>query len=264
MIVEFIGSTGAGKTTLVSEVQCRLAKLATVTTASDLILEILHLPRMTNLTVRNLISDVVGFPFFIRAVCRHPAFVLFSINMLARHAKFTFFTLNYLRSIARKMGTHEIIRRYEKDRIILVDEGTVLVAHHLFVYTSTHYSSEDIARFTNLVPLPDVVVYIKASVTSLVQRSLQRGDPPREMRSKNPELVESYVTRASDMFDGLVETDAIQQRALRVENPASANDERGPVVERIAEFILNHEAAGEWRPIASLRPVASEPQKREP
>ncbi len=57
MIVEFIGSTGAGKTTLVSEVQCRLAKLARVTTASDLILETLHLPRVTNLTVRNLIGD---------------------------------------------------------------------------------------------------------------------------------------------------------------------------------------------------------------
>jgi deoxyadenosine/deoxycytidine kinase len=262
MIIEFIGSTGAGKTTLVSEVQCRMAKLATVTTASDLILNILHLPYITNPTARNLISDVVGFPFFIRAVCQHQAFMLFSINMLARHAKYTFFTLNYLRSIARKMGTHDIIRRYAKDRTILVDEGTILVAHHLFVYTSTIYSSEDIARFASLVPLPDLVVYVKAPVTSLVQRSLQRGDPPREMRSKNPELVEMYVARASDVFDGLVETDAIRQRTLKVEYPASTSDARGPLVEQITKFILSHEAAAEGRPIASLRPVESEPQKR--
>jgi hypothetical protein len=43
-----------------------------------------------------------------------------------------------------------------------------------------------------------------------------------------------------------------------VEFLASAKDERSAVVERIAEFILNHEAAGEWRPIASLQPVKSE------
>ena len=261
MIVEFIGSTGAGKTTLISEVQCQLANVAPVTTASDLILDILHLPRMTNLTVQNLISDVVGFPFFVHAVYQNLAFMHYCINMLARHVKFTFFTLNYLRSIARKMGTHAIIQRYEKDRIVLVDEGTVLVAHHLFVYTNTLYSPEDIVGFTNLVPLPDLVIYIKVPVTSLVQRSLRRGDPPREMRSKNPELIEKYVSRASAMFDRLVETDAIRQRALIVEYPESADNERGPVAELIAKFILNHKTAGEWKPIAPLRPAESEPRE---
>ncbi len=37
MIVEFIGSTGAGKTTLISEIQRRLDKTADVTTSFDLV-----------------------------------------------------------------------------------------------------------------------------------------------------------------------------------------------------------------------------------
>lgn len=243
MIVEYIGSTGAGKTTLSSGVQRRLAETADVETSFDLAAELLGLQRVTNPTVRNLICDLVGFPFFIRSMYRHKAFIIFALKLLARHANFTFFTVNYLRSIIRKIGMYEMIRRYESDRIILVEEGTVLAAHNLFVYTSTVYSPEEIIRFASLVPLPEVVIYIKSPVDSLVQRSLQRNDPPREMRAKNQKLIERYASRAVKVFEKLVEAEEIRHRVLTVENHTCAYDERGAVTDHIAEFILNYQTS---------------------
>ncbi len=244
MIIEFIGSTGAGKTTLISEVQTRLAKTAEVTTSFDLVAASLGLQSVTNPTAQNLIQELIGFPFFIRSLPRHKAFVIFALKMLARHGNFTFFTLNNLRSLERKLGVYEMIRQYERDRIILVDEGTALSAHNLFVYTDALYPSEEILKFANLVPLPDVIVYIKAPVDHLIQRSLQRTDPPREIKSKNRVLVEKYINRAVTMFDQLVEADNIRSRVLIVENPEAGDKRYDSIVDCIKEFILNYEPSG--------------------
>jgi len=245
MIIEFIGSTGAGKTTLISRVQRRLAEQAQAVTSFDLVADLLGLRRVTNPTIRNLIQDLVGLPFFAGSLYQHRAFVVFTLKTLARHKSYTLFTLNYLRSIVRKIGTYEIVKRYNHDRIIFVDEGTVLSAHILFVFTSTIYNQEDIEKFASLVPLPELVVYIKAPVDSLVQRSLQRSDARKEMRSKNQMLVENYVSRAAEMFDRLTETKQIRDRVLIVTNPDSTEGERGAVADHIATFILNYQPGGE-------------------
>jgi len=254
VIVEFIGSTGAGKTTLISEVQHRLAEQAQVVTSFDLVAKLLGLRHVTNPTIRNVIQDLVGLPFFLRSLHQHRAFVVFTLITLARHKKYTFLTANYFRSIARKIGMHEIIRQHDHDRIILVDEGTVLSAHLLFVFTSTVPSQEDIETFASLVPLPDVVIYIKAPVDSLVRRSLRRSDARKELRSKNQMLVEKYVSRADEMFDRLIETKRLRDQVLIVANPDSTEGERGTVADHIATFILNYEpgsgqccAAAAWQ-----------------
>lgn len=245
MIIEFIGSTGAGKTTLISEVQRRLAQQAQAVTSFDVVADLLGLRRVTHPTLRNLIQDVVGLPFFVGSLYRHRAFVVFALRTLARHKRYSFFTVNYLRSIVRKIGTYEIVKRYHRNRIILVDEGTVLSAHILFVFTGALYRQEDIEKFASLVPLPELVVYIKAPVDSLIQRSLQRSDARKEMRSKNPMLVEKYVRRAADMFDRVAETGRIRDRVLIVANPDSTEGERGAVADQIATFILNYKPGGE-------------------
>lgn len=244
MIVEFIGSTGAGKTTLIREVQDRLGEKEAVVTSFDVVANRLGLREITNPTVKNFIQEMAGFPYFVRSLGRHKEFVSFSLRMLARQSSLTLFTINNLRSLERKIGVYEIIRRKEKDRTILVDEGTVLVAHNVFVYTDAAYSSEEIDRFANLVPLPDVIVYIKAPVDILIRRSLMRARPPREMKSKNPVLIEKYVNRAVKMFDQLVKAESIQCRLLMVENTGSNGQSRDEVVDCIIEFIMKKRVSG--------------------
>ncbi|HEX6268697.1 MAG TPA: hypothetical protein VFZ43_00550 [Anaerolineales bacterium] len=239
MIVEFIGSTGAGKTTLISEVQHRLAQTAEVTTSFELVSVPFDLQGVTHLTARNLIQELVGFPFFIGSLPRRGAFIIFILRMLARQPKISIFMLNNLRSLERKIGVYEIIKRFQRNQIVLVDEGTVLTAHNVFVYSHALYTDEEIARFADLVPLPDIIVYIKAPVDVLVQRSLKRADPPRELKSKNRALIEKRVRRAVEMFDQLVEAENIRSRLLTVEN-SGLNQNHDMIVNEIVDFIMNH------------------------
>jgi thymidylate kinase len=244
MIIEFIGSTGAGKTTLISAVQRRLAETAEVMTSFERVASPLGLRRVTNLTARNLIQELVGFPFFIGSFSRHKALIIFILRMLARQASFSVFTINNLRSLERKLGVDEILKRRQHNKIILVDEGPLLLAHNVFVYSGAHYTGEEIARFAALVPLPDIIIYIKAPLDILIQRSLLRADPPREMKSRNRGLVEKHINRALEMFDQLVAAQNIKCRLLIVENSDSDHHGYNHAVDHIVKSILSHELTG--------------------
>ena len=240
MMIEFIGCTGAGKTTLISDVQRRLVQIASVTTSFRLVASPLGLRNVTNPTARHLIQEFIGFPFFIRSLYRHKAFIIFILRMLARQAGFSVFMMNNLRSLVRKISVYEMTKRRQHKQIVLVDEGTVLLAHNIFVYSSALYTAEEIARFASLVPLPDIIIYIKAPVETLVQRSLLRADPPRELKSRNRELIEKQINRAVSMFDQLVEAENIQSRLLIVENSGLSEQQYDTVVNDIAELIMDH------------------------
>lgn len=243
MIVEFVGSTGAGKTTLISEVKRRLAETTDVTTSYDVVAAPLGLRGVTHPTAKNLIQELVGLPFFMRSLRRHQAFVVFTLKMLARQTVFTIFTINILRSLVRKIGVYEIIRRHEPHRIILVDEGTVLTAHNVFVFSGAVYTVEEIATFASLIPMPDVIVYVRAPVDSLVRRSLRRTDPPREMKSKDRAQIEAYIYRAVTLFEQLVNAQNLRSRVLIVDNPEAADQAWDTAVDYITESLLHIERA---------------------
>src|SRR6185503_13281202 len=151
--------------------------------------------------------------------------------------------INNLRSLERKIGVDEILTRRQHDKIILVDEGPLLLAHNVFVYSGAHYTFEEIARFAGLVPLPDIIIYIKAPMDILVQRSLLRADPPREMKSRNRELIEKHINQAVKMFDQLISAANIQCRLLIVENSDSNHHAYNEAVDDIVEFVLSSESA---------------------
>lgn len=239
VIVEFIGCTGAGKTTLISAVRSRLAQITDVTDSFDAVAGLLHLPRTSNPTARNLTQELIGLPFFIRSLYTNREFLTFVLKCLSRRTRFPWFNTRYLRSIERKIGTFEILRRLPSSRVVVVDEGTLHYAHILFVYTTTDSKVEDISQFARLVPLPDVAVYVRAPVETLVERCLLRADPPRELRTKNKDLIARYVRQAVTVFDQIAEAEEIRDRVIVVENEACTDDERVATVDRIAKFIAD-------------------------
>jgi thymidylate kinase len=246
LIVEFIGSTGAGKSTIIREVQSRLVSNTQVTTSFDLVAAPLGLSGVRHPSIRNFIQELIGLPYFIKSLRQHKAFIAYNLRMWARQKIFSLFAFNNLRSLERKIGVYEIISRKEQRQIILVDEGTVLQAHHVFVFTDACYSEEEISKFAVLLPLPDLIVYVRAPKEILIQRSLHRSDPPRLMRSKNRELNEKYIRRAVAMFEHLIETEVIQQRVLIVDNPDLDEVELYKVVNNITEFILQYEPSSTY------------------
>jgi hypothetical protein len=240
MIVEFIGSTGAGKTSLISKIHRKLVQTTVVTTPFDLIAAPLGLSRVNHPTAQNLIQELIGFPFFIASLNRHGKFLVHTIKTFSRNTKFSIHRINNLRSLERKIGMYELTQRYNKDKIILVDEGPILAAH-MFVFMDSPVTLSEIATFANLLPLPDLIVYIKAPVDVLVRRALQRSDPPREMGNKIPNTTEKYVKDATAIFDQLMESERIRRRLLVVDNPDLTAEEHDRLAAGVTTAILNHE-----------------------
>ena len=77
----------------------------------------------------------------------------------------------------------------------------------------------------------------------LVQRSLLRTDPPREMKSRNRELIEKHINQAVKMFDQLISAANIQCRLLIAENSDSNHQGYNEAVDDIVEFVLSFKSA---------------------
>jgi thymidylate kinase len=238
MVIEFIGSTGAGKTTLFSAVQRRLAETTVVSTPFGLIAARLGLQGVSHPSLQNLIQELVGFPFFMHSLPRHSALVAFAVKLMARHAAFKVATLNIVRSLVRKIGVNEIVRRSRSDHAVLIDEGMILLAHNLFVYNGIPYTAEDIDRFVSLLPLPDAIIYVTASEESLIRRAFTRLDRRVELHSKSRTEVEAYIRCTVTLYEQLINTDRIRPRVLTVDNQESVEKVSTSAVDCVTEFLL--------------------------
>jgi len=133
---------------------------------------------------------------------------------------------------------YEITKRLGKDQVILVDEGPILAAH-MFVPAGTTYTPEEITLFADLLPLPDLVVYIRASVNTIIERTVRRADPPREVDLRNWARMEAYITRTVTMFDQLTQAESIRPRLLVVESLDNAEPGFNQVIDSVYQSILD-------------------------
>lgn len=232
MIVEFIGSTGAGKTTLINEVSCRLENTGRVDTSIDLAASLVGLKGLRNPTLQNLVQEFISFPFFICTLHKHNEYLRHTFKLFWRKTRFSMQTIHNLRSLERKIGMYEITKILGKEQVILVDEGPIL-ALYMFVSNKITYTPEEIARFIDLLPLPDLIVYVRASVNTIIERTLRRVDPPREVDRKNPAQMEEYIKRTVAMFDQLTQAKNIRDRLLVVDSL----DITGPAFEQVVENV---------------------------
>ncbi len=237
MIVEFIGSTGVGKTTLINEARCRMAETGPVTTSADLATSLLGFKSVTNLTLQNLEQELISLPFFFGTLYKYHEYLRHTIKLFWRNSRFSMQTIHNLRSLERKIGMYEITKIHGKDQVILVDEGPIL-ALHMFVSAKNTYTPEEITRFINLLPLPDLIIYLRASVDTLIERTVRRADPPREVDLKNPAQMEAYFKNAVAMFDQLTQAENIRDRLLIVESLDIGGPGFKQVVDRVCQSIL--------------------------
>lgn len=241
MIVEFVGSTGAGKTTFFNAVHRRFAATAAAVSAFEAVAAPLGLHHVAHPTAQNLIQECVALPFFLRALPRHRELIRLTIDMLSRQRGAWLSALSNVRSLERKLGVHEIVRRGAHERLILVDEGPLLLAHNLFVFTATPYAPQELSHFVALLPLPDVLIYVRAPLESLIRRAQQRTDRRRELAALNPAQLRLCIARAVDVFDRLVDTASRRCRVLIVDNPDTAVPDliaRTTAVDTILNLIL--------------------------
>ena len=217
MIVELIGATGAGKSTLARELVRRGLESGPVRMATDLVTDRPGRRWVENPHAVNLLADAAALPPFLRSFHEHRDLVRFAFGRLRRHAPSAFAKANYLRNVVRKVGVHELTRRADPAVTLLNDEGTILIAYQLFVYTDEAPTPSEIERFARLVPLPDLVVHVKAPTDLLVERAMARPDVRRELAGLDGERIGSWIRRAIAVFDALAGSDAIRDRVVTIE-----------------------------------------------
>jgi thymidylate kinase len=182
--------------------------------------------------------EFVSLPVFILTLHRHNKFIGHTVKIFWRNTGFSMQTIHNLRSLVRKIGMYEITKYLGKNQVILVDEGPILAAH-MFVPAENTYTPEEITRFTDLVPLPNLIVYIRASVDTLMERTLRRADPPREVYLKNSASMEAYIKRTVALFNQLTQAENIRPRLLVVESLDIADPGFNQVVDRVYQSILD-------------------------
>jgi thymidylate kinase len=237
MIVEFIGATGAGKTTLARGLVNRGIPARRVRMATDLVTDRLGRRWIEDPHAINLLADVSALPSFIRSFGRDRDFVRFAFDRLWRHAPSTSAKVNYLRNIVRKLGMHEMTRKADSETAFLVDEGTILMAYQLFVYSDAPFTKADLERFVRLAPLPDVIVHVKAPTDVLLRRAMSRPDRRRELAGRDAPEVERRIARAVELFDAVAEIEPIRERLFTVEIADDSPERLEAAVREIAGSI---------------------------
>jgi thymidylate kinase len=243
MIVEFVGCDGAGKTTL-SRMLCEQGIPGSrVVAMPDLLLDRAGLRWVTQRTAANVVQDLGGFPFFVGGFDRHREYVAFARRMLARHEPSAFDRINSMRGIVRRVGMYELARRRAANRIVLSDEGTVLSAYHLAL-AGTALDKGELEEFVRLVPRPDMLVYVKAPIASLVRRARSRPVRRRQHAGMDRDQIEQTIRRTATVFDLVAAAPRLRERVIVVENDDADSGQRQRLVDEIVRRVRASRAKG--------------------
>jgi thymidylate kinase len=246
MRIEFIGCTGAGKSTLTSRIlqACRAQGIDTWM-GYDFVLRQARLDWIENRLVRGLLVNLIALFVCLVAWRSNLAFYRFTIRTISRlPASVGWFERLYIgRDVLKNVGMYEIIRRRAStQQLILLDEGTLHTAHYLFVHAGVEPNIGDVASFIRLVPLPDIAVYITQSQVVLIERTMARGHariPDRSYAS-----AERFIKRAVAIFDALGQQPALKGRLLIVDGQQNSVREQDCVDSQPSALALKLVRAG--------------------
>jgi len=220
---ELIGCTGAGKSTLVSGIlQACQGQGIKALTSDDFVLTKARLNWVNVYWVRTLLID-----FFTLATCllnwrkNRDIYLAMLRNVVQLPPPATWFEkLNIIRNTLKKIGGHEFIRRYDSDQqVVLIDEGTLHTAQYLFVRNSVEAMIYQVPTFIRLLPLPDVIIYLRQNERILVERTLARGH--KRIPDGSRADTERFIKSSAAIFDKLVENPSIKNRLFVVDRDQS-------------------------------------------
>jgi len=220
MLVELIGCTSAGKSRLARAAvrDCRERGIQ-LSMGDDHVLQRLGLNWIKGDLPRTLLLDLIGYAgcligcvknrklysHITRAILRLPS----SVPLIQK--------LNIARNAFKKIGLSELIRRSAGDRqIVLMDEGALHTAHYLFVHESVEPCAKELLTFLELIPLPDIAVYVQQDEVTLIERVLKRGH--RRIPEANRAKVARFVQRAVSIFERLAQQSKLRERLVVVDS----------------------------------------------
>lgn len=233
MLVEFLGTTGAGKTTVASAIQKRLQDCGAVT-ASDLVTGLAGLRRVRNPTIRNLVQEALAVLPFAARLGTHARFVQCACRSLVSVRPWLAAAC-CARAVERALGVDAICRRRASEIVVLVDEGPILAAHALLLAAATTGHAE-VRGFAAAMPWPDVCVWVRAASGTVAARTLERPDAPRGLRGASVRDIRLHVEWADALYERLLEG-APEGRVVVVNNTDAASGALEEEADKLADRI---------------------------
>jgi thymidylate kinase len=218
VIIEIVGPTGAGKSTLARLLSDALGGPQAAPLASDLVLRSPVLRRLGNAQVANLVQDARGLPHLARTLPAHADLLRLSATMLRRHAPTRLDLVLNARSVLRRLGMYELARSKSGGRPVILDEGPLLIAYHLFVYSTADPRHAPLDAFAAALPRSDLVVYLRSPLPVLVARAFSRPDRRRQLAKLTAAETEAPLRRARDVFDRLTAMTPLAERTVVLDN----------------------------------------------
>jgi thymidylate kinase len=193
MIVEFMGCSSAGKTTLASAVRSRLsAEHVPVTGVPDRLSSV-------GTTMRHL-AVTPGMSARAAMSSESRRYIAATTRRIRDCSLPAFWTAARTAAAIRLTGEHQIRSRDRRGRVIsLVDEG-ILTCVQLAFARKDQVDSRDLLAFAETIAIPDMVVWVDASREEIIERTKQRRDPPREWRTLNTRDLEAFADNTLEAY----------------------------------------------------------------
>jgi thymidylate kinase len=239
MWIEFVGCSGAGKTTLAARTLAVLRESGMYAASSqDLVARSTRTAWIRNNSVRNLLQNVVFAPSAIRAAVHHHSFLRFATGIITREADFPLDWLSRTRSTLRILASQRVLTAYRSsDLVVLIDEGMLNAAQNLFVHARRAPRLREVRAFASRVSMPDIIVHVRVPLGVALLRTMRRHDPPLRTRSRRD--LESFITHGQQVFEVLTQADSWRDRVISVssvpEEPADVAGAPRQIVESIRE-----------------------------
>ncbi len=242
MHIELIGSTSAGKTTLAKKMmEAGKNSGVEVSLSDDFMLGQLHLGWVRNEFICRRLVEITAFAVWLTCLAKYKDFFRFVIQEGKYSPGSWFYKMNRIRNVIRKIGIYEFIsRRSGSQQVVLADnEGILQGVHNLFVHENSQADLHKIARYVELVPLPDVVLYLRQEEDVLVARTIARGHD--RVTGSSQDKVVHFIRQAVAVFNEMINISKVQERLLIVDGELNVQPEVGNSVnvkfERVSELV---------------------------
>jgi len=244
MQIELIGCTGVGKSTLVNKMlhSCR-EKGFVASTGDQFVLKQVMLDWIKNYFIRAVLVDIFTLSvcmFTLKSNLKFYRLVIEVVHQLPSTVTW-FEKLNIIRNALKKLGAVEIIRHMNtNDQIVILDEGIIHTAHYLFVQPQATPPMEHLANFLQLIPLPDVVIYLQEDETILVERTLARKH--RRIHNHPHNSVKEFIKNAIDTFNRIKHDPAVNERLILINGDGdikTAANQKNSSIHMTIELIRN-------------------------
>lgn len=237
MLVEFTGGSGVGKSTL-----CRAVYVELIESNMPVSFPIeFFLGRHLSKLIRSerleqILLDIFLCPWSIIVLRKYKKILFFSNRCLQERGNSLLSRVLILRSVFRKVSLASFFQRSRfQNQIVLLDEGSLHIAHLIFINGNNAAAPMDIPMFLSLVPKPQMAIHVRASLKLVLGRTLNRDDPP--VRNARPESLEAFVRRALNMFEQLFVHGPIVDTMVDINGEDPTSDSVSKIVPIISKLL---------------------------